>query len=609
MLARELPPPLKTLDVVPQGIPVVLAEGGGRALALILPPLEDIAEIAEIRARLYSIQSHADLHNLQERFRSDLIELKRKESRFARSATYFNRVANLASVVGDYEEEARNLQRARELSPDIFFAHAAGDNLVSLDRVKAAEALFRSLDLEKDLHANLRLAFFHVQRKELEQAENRIDQALRIDPLDFAARLFEGGLLLVKGHYQQAIQNFRVAEESRQTATLYTNMALAFVRLNLVEKAMTALKKAIALDPLHVNANAFLADLAFREKRNEEALPSLRYFVQFEQTNAGIWSRLARACFHIGMIDETITALKRQASLGESSSIWNNMGVCYQHQGNKKKALEAFKQAVMLDKDVRGRDYFLAARNFVQAVAGNGAESSELLDMTSGLIGEDRENICLKDPDASDIYAFFIVTLIQLTHFDEARSLSEKWLAEETTAKRLKAWLVNNLIAYYGLYGDGRRSLQLVNEYEGMIENRGEMRDAERQCMFFNNAAFAFAEAGDLVRAEKYLSKTSDQIHRLPYPTATLGLIHFRKGHIERATELYREAIGLCRFDYDKERIRQKLYLERGRSLLQENRLREARRSLEKVLEAGKGELALSEAAEKLLEQITSEKQ
>jgi tetratricopeptide (TPR) repeat protein len=605
MLARNLPSSSKTLDVVPQSIPVVLAEGGGQALALILPPLDDLAEISELRTRLYSLREHAHEHSFQDRFRSELVALKREESRFAKSATYFNRVANLAYVVGDYEEEERNLQRARELSPSLFFSHELGENLISRGRGSAAEALFASLDLKNDLHANLRLAFFHAQRNDFVQAENRIDQALRIDPLDFAARLFEGGLLLVKGECQRAIQSFRVAEESRQTATLYTNMALAFVRLNLAEKALTALKKAIALDPLHVNANVFLADLAFREKRNEEALPSLRYFVQFEQTNAGIWSRLARACFHVGRIDETVAALKRQASLGESVSIWNNLGVCYQHQKNPKKALEAFKQALILEPRVRDREYFLAGRNFIQALVNRGSEAIEVLEFTSSLIKEDRDETCIKDDFLSDIYPFHIVALVRAGRSETARLVSEELLAAKNGATRLKAWLASNLLTFYSLYADGQRSIQLIEAFEGLM---AELPDAERRGMFFNNAAFAFAELNDLAKAERYLSLVSDQIHRMPYPTATLGLIHLRKDHLERGAELYREAIDLCQTDYDRDRITQKLHLERGRYLLRHNRPREAQRSLQKVLETEISEPALSNAAKDLLRQIGSER-
>jgi hypothetical protein len=60
----------------------------------------------------------------------------------------------------------------------------------------------------------------------------------------------------------------------------------------------------------------------------------------------------------------------------------------------------------------------------------------------------------------------------------------------------------------------------------------------------------------------------SNLVHHLPYPTATLGLLHFRKGNIDRGVALYEEAIRLSAQPIDKTRIRQKLNLELGLYLL-----------------------------------------
>lgn len=608
MLDRELPSTPREIGVVEKGTQVVLAENGGRALALVLPPFEDLAQISELRARQFSLHdtSMRGLQDARECGRAELEELKRNEHRFEHSATFFNRVANLAVVAGDYEEEARSLERARELSPDAFFVHRIADNLITRHRESDAEKLFASLDLQRDLYANLRLAFFHVERRDVERAEHCIERALLIDPLDFAARLFEGGLLLFRGKYENAIQSFRIAVEARQTATLYTNMGLAYAMLNMTDKGVTSLKKAVAMDPLHVNALALLADLAFREKRNEEALPSLRYFVQFEQKNAEIWSRLARACFHLGMVDETVAALKHQASLGETTGIWNNLGVCYQAQRNPERALQAFKHAITLSKSNRGRDYFLAARNLIQALGNARFGWREVLELISSVIAEDRSDLCIRDDVLSDIYAYYIVTLNNLMEYNRAKEFSESLLSNSGTSLRLKAWIVNNLINYYTLYDDSQRSVQLVREYESLVGNRAEMRDVERRIVFFNNAAFAFAERGEMEQAERYLSRISAQIHRSPYPTATLGLIQFRRGNAERGSALYREAVGLAKGEFDKGRIRQKLNLELGRYWLRK-KPNVARRNLERAVKASPGEKALCDQAMSLLRALPVE--
>lgn len=607
MLVRQLPSSTKDLSVVRKAVPVVLAESGGSALALILPPLEEIDEINELRPRLYSLRdmSLASVQALQRQFRWEFENIKKIEPRFSGSATYFNRVANLAVMAGDYEEEAVNLERARKLSPDVFFVHRLADNFISRNKTREAESLITNLDLDHDLYANLRLAFFYVQHNELKHAEARVEQALRIDPLDFGARLFDGGLLLVSGSSERAIQSFKIAAETRETATLHTNLALAYFRLNLIDKSLSSLRKAVALDPLHLNAIVLLADLAFRERRNEDALPSLRYFVQFEQKHPEIWSRLARACFHIGMVDETIAALKRQATLEDSTSVWNNLGVCYQVKRYREKADQAFVHALRLGESGRGREYFWAARSVAHSLASK-HNWKELLDFSTAVLAKDRNELCLRDDVLSDLYAFQVTALNVLRHHEEARTLSEQLLVEPAS-NRLKTWLVSNLVTYYALYGHSDRFAQLIREYEAMVEDRSQMADIERRMFFFNNAAFAFAEAGSLDVAQRYLSKISESIHRQAYPTATLGLIHFRRGHIDRGKSLYREAIGLAATDMDKDRIRQKLHLELGRYWLQK-RPAEARRNLQRVMEIKLGEAALADAAKQLLDSLSSEK-
>ena len=81
-----------------------------------------------------------------------------------------------------------------------------------------------------------------------------------------------------------------------------------------------------------------------------------------------------------------------------------------------------------------------------------------------------------------------------------------------------------------------------------------------------------------------YLQQLSNVFHKEPYPTATLGLFHLRKGNIERAQQFYEEAIHLAKNAEDKTRIRQKLNLELGLEYLHSEPSR-ARRFLQRVTE------------------------
>lgn len=306
MLTDNIPKGETEIAVAPEHVHVVVAEDGSQPLALVLPPLEDIAEIDALKSCLISLNDSSVvlLEERKRRLAQELHSEKHKLERFANSPTLLNRLAILAAASGDREQESYFLGLARESSDDDFFAHRYGDNLVARHKDKEARKIFESMDLSKDVQANLKLAIFYLRDQAFELAEKCVERALEIDPLNFSARLFDGGLALAKRHFERAVHSFRMAINERPTSSAaHANMAIAYVKLDLRDKALSALKRAVALDPLNENAIVLLADVAHRYGLHEEAIPSLRYFVQFEQKEPGIWARLARALLQLGKYD------------------------------------------------------------------------------------------------------------------------------------------------------------------------------------------------------------------------------------------------------------------------------------------------------------------
>ena len=609
MLTDKLPEQPTNLAVAPRPIELVLAEDGLAPLTLILPPLSDLKEMRALKRINYSLKEIVALEwgNLEGIFGDELVALESKEARFHDAPTFLNRLANLAELAGDRDREESFLRRMREIVNDEFAAHRIGENLIARNLAADAEKLFSSLDLERDSFANLRLAYFQVQRQDLDAALLAVNRAISIDPLDFNARLFEGSLRLVRGEYELAIQSFRFAAEDRQTSSpLFANLALAYVYVNRPEKAFRALRRAVALDPWNENAIVLLADLAFRHRRNEEAVPALRYFVQFEQKHPSMWARLARALIEIGETHEGIGALKRQGSIENTSAVWNNLGVAYYRNRDRKKGYEAFKYAMKLAVDGFPRDLFLATRNLVSMLSEDRLYK-QVLALTKAAFVDDRDEMIRRDPALSDIVVFHIHALAHIGALDEGAKVAEHLLAKQDTTPTLAAWLVTSLIANYSYEDVSRpRALALATQYDGLL-NTLSAREAQRRDALANNIAFAYLEAGDVEAARRYLQKLSHAIHKEPYPTATLGLLHMRKGDVERAENLYEEAIHLARTPVDKARIRQKLNLELALRLLQSDPLR-ARRYLERVAAQKEGAPQLAHRAGVLLRQLPQAK-
>jgi len=585
MLTNNLPSQHEILEVTPRPIELMLAEDGVRPLTLILQPLEDIAEMQAHSKMNFSLKEFTTVEwgRMEDIFAVELEALKQKEERFHDSPILFNRLANMAELIGDRDLEANYLLSARRLADDEFVAHRIGDNLIARNQSADAEKLFSGLNLERDLYANLRLAYFHVQRRNLDAALASVTRAASIDPLDFGVRLFEGSLRLVRGEYEQAIQCFRFDAEERQTSSpLFTNLALAYIYIGKTEKAFAALRKAVALDPSNENSVSLLADFAFSKGRNEDAVPSLRLFLQFEQKNAAMWARLSRALLEINEHSEAIAALKRQGSIESTSLVWNNLGVAYHRSRNKKKAYEAFKYAMNLDVDSPTRNFFLAARNLITLLVEDSAYK-EIITFTKNILSDEYIGSILGDPQLADMCIFHVSALHHTGESKKAVRVSEQFLSTHGVAPNVVAWLAASLISYYSLEKETSAiAIELVKRYEEMIATL-QPRYAQIKFMLINNIAFAYLENGYIEEAKKYLNQLSNVIHKEPYSTATFGLFHMRMGNIERAEGLYEEAIRLAIKSEDKNRIRQKLNFELGLKFLGSNPSR-ANRYLQKVI-------------------------
>ncbi len=590
----------RRLSVAPSPIEIVLADDEAGPLALILPPLDDMEEMESLKDGHFSLRAHAEIGQgeLGHYFTDELATLERKRARFADSPTFLAKLADMAELAGNREAEFGYLRAASAIHNDPNVQHRIGDNLIARRKLGDASRLFGGLNLANDEYANLRLAYLKIQEGDLDGALRSATMAVEVAPDDFGCLLLEGALRLAHRQFERAIRSFRVASDVRpNSSVLYANMAVAFAFVKRPEKALAALRRAVALDPLNQNAVAFLADLAFRERRYEDSVPSLRLFLQFEQRDAAMWARLARALLELGDTNEAIAALKKQGSLADSPAVWNNLGVAYCRRNDGKKAVESFKHAMDIGAKDPSRDFFLAARNLAVLMSKE-SNPLETIRFVKAVVAEDGKHdfALMAEHDLSDLYTVEIAALHRMGKYREALSLSQAILGNSNAATNLKAWVVSGVVANLALSDEDQQSaVAFANKYEHLLREL-QPRDKGRIDQLLNNIAFAHIEAGLLEQAERYLGHLTNSFHKEPYPTATLGLFHFRKGHYERAEQLYEEAVSLSPSPKDKARIRQKLDLEMAKRFLSDEPHRAAR-LLDRVVNAKDGDIQLANIA------------
>ncbi len=603
MIPEDEPTTPRQTAVPSRAVEIVLAEENA-PLSFIGLPIVDLHEMEQLRPRHFSLKDHVSEHLNSGRFRVDLElkALRAKEAKFGKSPVYWNRLANWATQVNDIDSTRKYLDRAIALSGGAFYIVRKADSLIASGDWNEAHAALLGTDVRDSVGAKLRLAFFEVHHSSIDSAIQLVNDAVNIDPLDFGARLFQGALRIVRGDMDGAVLSLKIALEERPTSSsAAANLAVAYWYGNRSEKALSMLRRAVVLDPLNINAVSLLADVSSSLGVDSLAISVLRRYLEWEQKDAGIWGRLARALLRAGDADESIAALKRQGSLEMSAGVWNNLGVAYTKAKDKRKALESFKYAMELEEGRPTALYLLAARNSLILLSET-AGAEEVYELAIELVRRDKDDQILHDRALSDLLVVAVSSLLRASRFAEAVELARHVMSINSVSDSLRARVGSQLIGYYSLAGDKEAVFNLVEQLSHW-QYKEDSEESQVRSRLLNNIAFSFAEFGRLSEAERWLSFISKSIHKEPYPTATLGLIHLRRGHLKRGEGLYREAIALARRSVDKNRIRQKLNLETGRMFVSENP-RKAARFLQKVISSQDGDELLRRQAEMDLSRI-----
>jgi len=583
MDSTKLPEVDPVLSISPARVEIVFAEDPSNPLAFISPPIDDINEMADLQRSAFSLKDHVAM---SETFRQAAVqrlsELTAKAPRFDDSPTLHNRLANLFAAVGNTDAGQEESERAYKLNEIPFFARKVGEARTRSGDIQGAKQLFLKFH-DIDSYASLRLASFSLIESRIGDAKKWVSRAVELNPAGYAERLFQGALSLVEGNFRGAVTYFRIALEDKPVSSVaYTNLGLAYLGLQRADKAMQALKRAVALDPFNRSALIALADTGSLLRKDEDVINSLRYFVQFEQKDSAIWGRLARSLLRLDLTDDCVHALKRQGALESSVAVWNNLGVVYAKQKQFSRSLKAFTHALSLESEGGVRQDLLVARNITVLIS-KGGQFQHVIDLISPLVMQDSEWLIAKDDRLSDLYSTYIHALSRLGRSEEAISFADRLLEVEGLSGPLAKWLVIFESAIYGLDRSADDKLEmLIDQYGLRLATR-----PREDIRLINNIAFALAELGRLTEASDWITKGSWAVHIDPYITATLGLINIRKGNLGRGEALYREAVSLATAVSDKARIRQKLNVELGRALWSTDK----RRSLQLLAKAAEEKL------------------
>jgi len=187
-----------------------------------------------------------------------------------------------------------------------------------------------------------------------QQAEQEAGLALAEDPEDPAAHVILSLCLLQLDRYDEAAEHARQAVALRPDAgATHATLARVWIVRNYLDKAHAAIGEALALEPDEPDHHALLGRIELLRRRWEPALAAAEAALALAPEHVDALNLRAEALRMLGRTgaaeEELLSALRVRA---EDPWTHNNLGWNCLERGDRKKAMEHFREALRLDPDL-----------------------------------------------------------------------------------------------------------------------------------------------------------------------------------------------------------------------------------------------------------------
>ena len=454
--------------------------------------------------------------------------------------------------------------------------------------VRKARSIWAELAAQGHLDAILRMAQLSIAESDDEGAAAWLDEAMRIDGVDWRGHSIAGALALGSGQHERAVRHFRLAMEERpRSVQIYYNLALAHVLSGSVKHAIKALRIAVGLNPFGQKALMAWSDLSAHTGQSiPEASQALVRYAALHSDDKGAIERLAYLRYLLGDDRGSRDVLEKADERFHDANIPNNLGVLAARGKKLDQAIREFRRATAIaaesPEENAGRTSDTATANLVTALvnAGKFRRAEEAAEAYVSLSSDDRY---LSSGPAFRIAQGLVGACLNQGKMKKGIDLALNWI-EKNIHPDLHSHLADTLVCYYTLV-DAR--LDRAHEFARQsfeIQSNRQPRDSAAWNSSVNNLAFVAIEQGKLDDAGSYLARLrSDAPMSTYFHYATRGLLAIRRGHVDRGEGLYRLAISTASDRNIKSLLRQKLNWELGNYLARQGRTRRAIRFLAKV--------------------------
>jgi tetratricopeptide (TPR) repeat protein len=403
------------------------------------------------------------------------------------------------------------------------------------------------------------LAYIAIRKEDFNRATFILERAISVDRDAILPRYLMAILLLKGGQPREAIGHLRIAARSDvRSIAVYQALGVAFVMLGEAKRAVRSFTSALALAADKQNAVRALSNVLLQNRQFEALSELLKEHLEKAPEDTVSRGLLAQSFLEQRQYPaarrQFLSVLRSIQDKGpddaeRKSLIMNNIGVCYDYEGNWEAAGRSFLKSIEV---YPGYDN-VAHHNLARLKIRQGR-----LDQAWRILKSCREGA----PENHETPELQALVLEKQRRYEEAIEL----LVEEIRAGQ----------ATEGSYAYASGLLTDVNcDFDSACELAVEgLVRYPFAAILMNNLAYALLMNGQPVEARKILeSIPSDaKSSRGDSPVvlaATWGLLYLWEGNIEKGQERYREAEALARTlpQHDLPNIvRQKMHLETARA-------------------------------------------
>lgn len=271
------------------------------------------------------------------------------------------RDASRAFNIADYEEANSLYEQAIEKNPNFADAYYSLAKVnIRLDNVsKAAENFRKAIELNpaetryRKGYEELVARFLSegnqlYKRRNYKAAEEKLKQAINLNPEEFMAYYLLGVVQLATRDLDEALESIKKCIElNDEYAKAYLVCGKIFQRLNNSADALNSYEKAVEVDPNYSDAWLNIGTLCFKKKDFEKAITAYTKVIELKPEYSKTYGNLGAVYIETNRYKNAIDYLKKAVELDPRSHIsWLRLSQAYNKTGNCNEARESAKSAL-----------------------------------------------------------------------------------------------------------------------------------------------------------------------------------------------------------------------------------------------------------------------